>query len=83
MKRGASKLSVTRPVSLRIGLFVLLVSFFWSGNIVAIKFGLSTIPPFWSAFWRMGVAVVVVACWRGFALNRFAWAGNITGRCWG
>ena len=63
MKRGASKLSVTRPVSLRIGLFVLLVSFFWSGNIVAIKFGLSTIPPFWSAFWRMGVAVAVVACW--------------------
>ncbi len=63
MKRGAAKLSTTRPVSLRIGLLALLISFFWSGNIVAIKFGLSTIPPFWSAFWRMGIAAAVVACW--------------------
>ncbi len=63
MRRGASKLSTTRPVSLQVGLFALLISFFWSGNIVAIKFGLSTIPPFWSAFWRMGVGAAVVACW--------------------
>ncbi len=63
MRRGASRLSATRPVSLQVGLFALLISFFWSGNIVAIKFGLSTIPPFWSAFWRMAAGAAVVACW--------------------
>lgn len=63
MKRETSKLSTTRPITLKIGLLALLISFFWSGNIVAIKFGLSTIPPLWSAFWRMGLAAVVVTCW--------------------
>lgn len=63
MKRGFSKLSTTQPVTMKVGLFALLISFFWSGNIVAIKFGLATIPPFWSAFWRMALAAVAVAGW--------------------
>ncbi len=63
MKRGSFKLSTTQPVTLRIGLFALLISFFWSGNIVAIKVGLAAIPPFWSAFWRMALAALAVVCW--------------------
>ena len=63
MRRGAAKLSATRPIPLQVGLFLLLISFLWSGNIVAIKFGLGTIPPFWSAFWRMGGGAAAVACW--------------------
>lgn len=63
MTRGSSKLSTTQPVTLQIGLYALGISFFWSGNIVAIKFGLATIPPFWSAFWRMAVATIAVALW--------------------
>ncbi len=51
------------PVTWKVGLFALLISCFWSGNIVSIKLGLQTIPPFWSAFWRMLVGVVVVALW--------------------
>jgi drug/metabolite transporter (DMT)-like permease len=82
MKRGASKLSTTQPVTLRVGLFALLISFFWSGNIVAIKFGLATIPPFWSAFWRMAVAAVAVALWAGLRsqpvlLERGQWSNML------
>lgn len=63
MRRNPEKLATTRPVTWKVGLFALVVSFFWSGNIVAIKFGLATIPPFWSAFWRMALGAVAVAVW--------------------
>ncbi len=61
----ATRLAATRPVTWKVGLFALLISFFWSGNIVSIKFGLETIPPFWSAFWRMAIGAVAVAAWAG------------------
>lgn len=35
----------------------------WGGNVVALKIGLQTFAPFWSAFWRMLAGVVVVAFW--------------------
>lgn len=40
----------------------LFVSALWGGNIVALKIGVATVPPLWSAFWRflLGVAAVVV-----------------------
>ena len=53
----------TQPVTWKIGLFALLISLFWSGNIVSIKFGLETIPPIWSAFWRMLLAVIALTLW--------------------
>ena len=52
-----------RPVTWKIGLAALIVSFFWSGNIISIKFGLETIPPIWSAFWRMSLGAVCVTGW--------------------
>ena len=63
MRPPRERLSTTRPVSWRVGLLALIVSFFWSGNIVSIKVGLATIPPYWSAFWRMAVAALAVAAW--------------------
>lgn len=63
MRPGAAKPAAARPIPLHVGLFLLFVSLLWSGNIIAIKFGLSTIPPFWSAFWRMGAGAAAVACW--------------------
>lgn len=66
--RFPGTLATTRPVTWKVGLAALVVSFFWSGNIVSIKFGLATIPPFWSAFWRMAVGAATVALW--IALRR-------------
>lgn len=68
MMRFPGTLATTRPVTWKVGLTALVVSFFWSGNIVSIKFGLATIPPFWSAFWRMAVGAAAVAVW--IALRR-------------
>ena len=46
-------------------MLALCVSILWGGNIVAIKLGLGTLPPFWSAFWRflLGGATVLVWAW--------------------
>ena len=63
MRPPLKRLATTRPVTWKIGLTALLVSFFWSGNIVSIKVGLFTIPPYWSAFWRMAIATIAVAAW--------------------
>lgn len=68
MMRFPGALATTRPVTWKVGLVALVVSFFWSGNIVSIKFGLATIPPFWSAFWRMAAGAAAVALW--IALRR-------------
>ena len=63
MRPPFERLATTRPVTWGVGLFTLLISLLWSGNIVSIKVGLATIPPFWSAFWRMALAAVAVAAW--------------------
>lgn len=63
MKPAESRLATTHPLTWKVGLATLIVSFFWSGNIVSIKVGLATIPPFWSAFWRMLVGAIAVAAW--------------------
>ena len=63
MRPPRERLATTRPVTWKIGLVALIVSFFWSGNIVSIKIGLATIPPYWSAFWRMALAAGAVAFW--------------------
>ena len=63
MKPAESRLATTHPMTWKVGLATLIVSFFWSGNIVSIKIGLATIPPFWSAFWRMLIGAIAVAAW--------------------
>ena len=63
MSPAPPRLAATRPLTWKVGLFALLISFFWSGNIVSIKFGLATIPPFWSAFWRMAIGALAVSAW--------------------
>ena len=58
-----SRIATTEPLSWKVGLLALAISLLWSGNIVSLKVGLETIPPFWIAFWRMLVAVLGVAAW--------------------
>ncbi len=52
-----------QPLSLSSGLLALWVSMLWGGNVVAIKLGLNTLPPFWSAFWRFLVSAATVLIW--------------------
>lgn len=47
------------------------MSVLWGGNIVSIRVGVDSVPPLWSAFWRMALGVVFVAGWarsRGVAV---------------
>lgn len=39
------------------------MSVLWGGNIVSIRVGVDSVPPLWSAFWRMLLGVVFVAVW--------------------
>ena len=43
------------------------MSILWGGNLVSIRVGVDSVPPLWSAFWRMALGVVVVSGW---ALSR-------------
>jgi drug/metabolite transporter (DMT)-like permease len=44
-------------------LTALAISILWGGNVVGIKVGLETFPPFWSAFWRMLTGITMVGLW--------------------
>lgn len=44
-------------------LLAVLVSILWGGNLVSIRVGVDSVPPLWSAFWRMAVGVAVVSVW--------------------
>jgi drug/metabolite transporter (DMT)-like permease len=61
-----------QPLSARsIGLAIL-VSILWGGNLISIRIGVDSVPPLWSAFWRMAVGVVIVTVWalhRGVAVR--------------
>ena len=54
-----------QPLSFSSGMLALWVSVLWGGNVVSIKLGLSTFPPFWSALWRflVGAATVLIWAW--------------------
>jgi O-acetylserine/cysteine efflux transporter len=59
------------PIGASSALFALIVSVLWGGNIVSLKIGLTAIPPFWCAFWRMLFGAIVVTIWaagRGVSL---------------
>lgn len=45
------------------GLLAVATAALWGGNVVALKLGLATFPPFWSGFWRMVVGIAVVGLW--------------------
>jgi drug/metabolite transporter (DMT)-like permease len=55
------------PLPARSVLLALLVSVLWGGNLISIRIGVDSVPPLWSAFWRMAVGVVIVTAW---ALHR-------------
>lgn len=52
-----------QPLNAASATLALFVSMLWGGNVVALKYGLATFPPFWSAFWRMLAACVAVIVW--------------------
>ncbi len=52
-----------QPLGRTSGLLALFVSILWGGNLVAIKLGLGTLPPMWSAYWRFVAGAVTVSIW--------------------
>lgn len=52
-----------QPIGVSSAAFALLVCVLWGGNIVSLKIGLTAIPPFWCAFWRMLFGAIVVTIW--------------------
>jgi drug/metabolite transporter (DMT)-like permease len=47
-------------------LIALFVSALWGGNVIALKIGLATVPPLWSAFWRFLCGWLAVVIWAKF-----------------
>ena len=41
----------------------MLVSVLWGGNLISIRIGVDSVPPLWSAFWRMALGVFFVTAW--------------------
>ena len=59
------------PLSPRSILLALAVSLLWGGNLISIRIGVDSVPPLWSAFWRMALGVFFVTAWalrRGVAI---------------
>jgi drug/metabolite transporter (DMT)-like permease len=44
-------------------MLALMISVIWGGNVVSIRVGVDSVPPMWSAFWRMLTGVVIVLAW--------------------
>ena len=68
--RSAS--AVIEPLSARSIALAVLVSILWGGNLISIRIGVDSVPPLWSAFWRMALGVVIVTGWtlhRGVAIR--------------
>jgi drug/metabolite transporter (DMT)-like permease len=51
------------PLTGRSIAIALAVSVVWGGNLISIRIGVDSVPPLWSAFWRMAVGVVIVTAW--------------------
>ena len=52
-----------KPIGWSTALIALGATVLWGGNVVALKLGLDTFPPFWSGFWRMFVGALSVGAW--------------------
>jgi drug/metabolite transporter (DMT)-like permease len=60
------------PLSARTIILATLIQILWGGNLISIRIGVDSVPPLWSAFWRMAVGVVIVTAWamsRGVAIR--------------
>lgn len=55
--------SSRQPITAHSALLAVFVSILWGGNVVSIRLGVDSIPPLWSAFWRMLLGVFVVGAW--------------------
>jgi drug/metabolite transporter (DMT)-like permease len=51
------------PIGLSSAIIAIIVSILWGGNVVSIRAGVDSVPPLWSAFWRMLTGVIFVAAW--------------------
>jgi len=51
------------PLGTRSSVLALTVCAIWGGNLVALKFVLFAFGPFWAAWWRMSIGVLVVLAW--------------------
>ena len=60
------------PIGASSAIIAIIVSILWGGNVVSIRAGVDSVPPLWSAFWRMLTGVIFVtawALWRGVPLK--------------
>jgi drug/metabolite transporter (DMT)-like permease len=55
------------PLAARSIVLAIAVSVLWGGNLISIRIGVDSVPPLWSAFWRMALGVIIVTAW---ALHR-------------
>ncbi len=51
------------PIGASSAVIAILISILWGGNVVSIRAGVDSVPPLWSAFWRMLTGVLFVAGW--------------------
>jgi drug/metabolite transporter (DMT)-like permease len=51
------------PMTAASSALALLAAALWGGNLVALKMGMTTFAPFWSAWWRFLLGIVGVAIW--------------------
>lgn len=52
-----------QPIAFRSAILAIIVSVLWGGNLVSIRAGIDSVPPLWSAFWRMLLGVLFVTGW--------------------
>jgi len=55
--------SAPLPIGPSTVVIAVLVSILWGGNVVSIRAGVDSVPPLWSAFWRMLTGVFFVVGW--------------------
>lgn len=67
MRTTPPSAAIREPIGPQTFLIAIFVSILWGGNVVSIRVGVDSVPPLWSAFWRMAVGVLVVTAW---ALSR-------------
>ncbi len=76
-----SRTETVNHLTLSGALAALTTCILWGGNVVALKIGLQTFAPFWSAFWRILAGIVVVALW-GWSQGSLSHRLGANGVCW-
>lgn len=60
LRSASAPIDALSPRSIALAI---LVSILWGGNLISIRIGVDSVPPLWSAFWRMALGVVFVMGW--------------------